>query len=210
MTIYGLRIYDWHELVKALRTVRLRGHGMPLAYKSAAIVQKNVHKNNVPQPVQHYVLGRNVDFIIALRRHILDFSSFDIFVMHGYVQFQLAANGPWIPFLPPIVEVDPTDGAIVCDGLHRIYAALFTDQHPSSISCVEISDHLYSYYARPNLNGWADVKRIEEIPAGYVKKDYREPDNHKALYRDFNVPFPNVQADRPIPTASISFKFDAY
>ena len=45
--------------------------------------------------------------------------------------------------------------------------------------------------------GWSNVVAIDTIPKGFVKKTYRDPDNYKALFRDFNAIMPGVQEKRP-------------
>jgi hypothetical protein len=37
---------------------------------------------------------------------------------------------------------------------------------------------------------------VAELPDVYVKKAYRDKDNYKALFRDFNEVFPGVQKQR--------------
>jgi hypothetical protein len=34
------------------------------------------------------------------------------------------------------------------------------------------------------------------LPDGHQKKEYRQPANYKALFRDFNAVFPGVQKQR--------------
>jgi hypothetical protein len=52
------------------------------------------------------------------------------------------------------------------------------------------------YYAHPLDGGWDAVEALPELPDGYEKKAYREPGDHRALYRDFNEAFPGVQPPR--------------
>ena len=43
----------------------------------------------------------------------------------------------------------------------------------------------------------ARVEELEELREGYQKKEYRDPENYKALFRDFNEIFEGVQKQRP-------------
>jgi hypothetical protein len=40
------------------------------------------------------------------------------------------------------------------------------------------------------------VAELEDLPDEFQKKEYRLPDNYKALFRDFNAVFPGVQKQR--------------
>ncbi|MBF0322245.1 MAG: hypothetical protein HQL62_04755, partial [Magnetococcales bacterium] len=55
----------------------------------------------------------------------------------------------------------------------------------------------FPYYAYALPNGWSDVQELTELPEGFVKKSYRDPENYKSLFRDFNEVFPGVQKQRP-------------
>ena len=46
-------------------------------------------------------------------------------------------------------------------------------------------------------DGWARVEELDELREGYQKKEYRNPENYKALFRDFNEIFEGVQKQRP-------------
>jgi hypothetical protein len=54
----------------------------------------------------------------------------------------------------------------------------------------------YPYYAYGIEEGWSGVVAIDELTDGFKKKDYRNPDNYKALFRDFNAVFPGIQEQR--------------
>jgi hypothetical protein len=40
------------------------------------------------------------------------------------------------------------------------------------------------------------VEELAELTEGYQKKAYRNPENYKALFRDFNAVFEGVQKQR--------------
>ena len=40
-------------------------------------------------------------------------------------------------------------------------------------------------------------EQFDELREGYQKKEYRNPENYKALFRDFNEIFEGVQKQRP-------------
>jgi hypothetical protein len=41
---------------------------------------------------------------------------------------------------------------------------------------------------------------LDSLPPGYQKKAYRHPQDHRALYRDFNELLPGVQKRRIVLT----------
>ena len=126
----------------------------------------------------------------------------DIFSLHGALFFRSEESGEEeIPFLPPIVEqsMEP-DGRllwIINDGMHRIAAARRLRQR---INVVTVVGATRPYYAFATPNGWADVTEITELTEDFKKKEYRNPEDYKALFRDFNGVFPGVQKQRELYT----------
>jgi hypothetical protein len=55
---------------------------------------------------------------------------------------------------------------------------------------------VYPYYAYALGGGWSEVAVVEKLPDGRRRKEYRNPENYRALFRDFNAVFPGVQKDR--------------
>ena len=54
----------------------------------------------------------------------------------------------------------------------------------------------YPYYALALPDGWSGVAELEALPDGFQKKTYRNPDNYKSLFRQYNEVFPGVQEQR--------------
>lgn len=183
------------ELLNKLRLTRLRGFGQPEVYKDSymEIVDSFIHVLN---PCQNYVLQSTVDDILELHSEFSNLG-IDIFHLTGAVLFWLEGSNPEtdpsIPLLPPIVEYSDTESRwIINDGMHRVYAASTVGR---KINVVLISGKItHPYYAYPLPNAWADVFPVSTVPD--TRKEYRNPEDYKALFRDFNSLFPGVQKKR--------------
>lgn len=192
----------WDEIEARLRSVRLRGHGQPEVYRGAEICKCSMRINELA-PTQSYVLRDGIDTILgivdALRRIHLDGFQSGIGMWLWGVYNDGSEFGP-VPFLPPIIEEShEPDGVVVSiinDGMHRIVAAwnLYRRYEHARIDCIHISGASHPYYAFPLKGGWNDVVTVTKRPD--FRKAYREPDNYKALFRDFNSAFPGIQEDR--------------
>jgi hypothetical protein len=105
-----------------------------------------------------------------------------------------------IPFLPPVIEESvERDGSTVLlinDGIHRVYAARKRGRKINVVLARNVPPQ-YPYYAYALPEGWACVEELDELREGYQKKEYRNPENYKALFRDFNEIFEGVQKQRP-------------
>jgi hypothetical protein len=106
---------------------------------------------------------------------------------------------PPIPFLPPVIEESAErDGRkvlLINDGIHRVYAARKRGRRINVVLARNVPAE-YPYYAYALAGGWAQVHELTELQEGYQKKEYRNPDNYKALFRDFNEIFEGVQKQR--------------
>jgi len=101
--------------------------------------------------------------------------------------------------LPPVVEESrEPDGRTVLlinDGIHRVYAARKLGRRINVVLARNVPEE-YPYYAYALRDGWKQVQELAELQEGYQKKEYRNPDNYKALFRDFNEVFEGVQKQR--------------
>jgi hypothetical protein len=79
--------------------------------------------------------------------------------------------------------------------MHRCYAARSLGL-PISVVTVRNMPIVYPYYAYALGGGWSEVAAVEKLPDGRRRKEYRNPENYRALFRDFNAVFPGVQKDR--------------
>ena len=82
---------------------------------------------------------------------------------------------------------------LINDGMHRVFTAMETC---NTINAVIIDNVSHPYYALPVDGGWSNVKKINRITEDTIKKTYRDPNNYKALFRDFNTQFPGIQVKR--------------
>lgn len=174
-------------LFDRLRKTKLRGHGQPEIYKDAHLGLFRTRMENLVPP-QNYVLRGQLDYIRDLQEDVYNEKDLDLFDLDGFV----IVDG--VPFTPPIVEISRNKAGnsvlLICDGQHRVQAS-------GGEITVVIASNLpwqYPYYAWPLENGWDDVEMVDFQPD--VKKEYREPQDHKALYRNFEPQFPGYQPSR--------------
>jgi hypothetical protein len=201
LRILELESFGREELLARLRRVRLVGHGQARPYAAAGLTVETVAPDELAV-AQNYLLSANVERILALRSALLE-HGVDLFALDGGLRVRTdAVPGEWIPVIPPVVEEShEPDGRTVLlinDGVHRVYAARSCGE-PITVVIARGVPREYPYYSYPLEGGWSRVEALPELPAGYRKKAYREPEDHKALYRDFNAVFPGVQEVRPLP-----------
>jgi len=166
-------------------------------YKNAKITLKeNVNTKDIIFS-QYYVLEKDLEEISDCRAALLEYGV-DIFRLKGFVQVtSLNKNNNHLQVfdvLPPVVEISVADGGIplLNDGMHRLYLAHMANS-PINAVFIEDFDLNYPYYALPNLEGWKNVSRCEQVPD--IKKNYRIKE-YKTLFRDFNTAFLNVTQSR--------------
>ena len=186
--------FSREELLSRLRETRLVGFGRAQVYADATIELRPAVDPADLAPAQRYVLLPGVRKLLELRETLLD-RGIDIFALDGGVL--LHTDDEVIPILPPVVErsTEP-DGRtvwLINDGIHRVHAARVSGS-PINVVLVDGASHPYYSLALPN--GWAGVTEMEELPDVFQKKEYRVPDNYRALFRDFNAVFPGVQKER--------------
>jgi hypothetical protein len=185
------------ELFARLRQVPLRGFDGARPYADARFEFVEALDTDRVTPAQNYVLREGVERILALRSRLAD-RGIDPFRIDGGVTIRTSEEPSRArTLIPPIVEESVEDGArtvwLVADGMHRVYAARSLGL---TISVVLISNVSYPYYAFPLENGWDGVEQLDYLPPVHQKKIYRQPDNYKALFRDFNAVFSNIQLPR--------------
>lgn len=189
------------ELLSRIGHTRLKGHDQYPIYEGSQLALLPMNTDDLV-PAQRYVLDEDVRRVHALRAYFLG-HGVDIFALKGGILFWYREDdgteeGP-VPLVPPVVEESLEPGnktvLIINDGMHRIYAAR---EAGSTINCIVVRDinARYPYYAFALSGGWSEVTKLAAIPDGYVKKAYRDPQNYKALFRDFNAVLPGVQKQR--------------
>jgi len=186
-------------LLTALRGTRLVGFDGAQPYADASLELAAATDTGALAPAQRYVLKAGVRKIIELRTALLA-HGLDLFALDGgaYVRTSDAPDER-VPVLPPIVEEShEPDGRtvlVVNDGIHRIFAARSLGMAISTVIVRGVSP-AYPYYALALPGGWSDVVELDELPDRFEKKTYRNPDNYRALFRNFNELFPGVQQER--------------
>ncbi|MBF0283822.1 MAG: hypothetical protein HQL51_05120 [Magnetococcales bacterium] len=202
MDIARIQTTPEEELLSRLRQTRLKGHGQPLIYQNARLELARQMDPRALFPAQRYVLREDFVRLEALHQ-LFKGRGVDIFALEGAVWFHLrqedGAEGEAIPLLPPVVEMSrEPDGRtipLINDGMHRVYAALRLGKRINVVMVHDVPEE-YPYYAHALPNGWDDVTELDALPDDFVKKSYRDPQNYKALFRDFNAVFPGVQKQR--------------
>jgi len=186
-------------LLSQLRKTRLQGFHGAQPYANIPIQLVHALDTDVLTPAQNFVLTSGVEKMLQLRAALL-VRGVDIFALSGGIRV-ITSDAPseQIPVIPPIVEEScERDGRTVLlinDGMHRCYAARSL-RLSISVVIVRNVPIEYPYYAYALDGGWSKVTAIEKLPDGYQRKEYRNPRNYKALFRDFNSIFPGVQKDR--------------
>lgn len=186
------------EVLARLRRTRLKGYDRPYVYQNASLEIIEINPDNLV-PAQRYVLSENLRKINQLYQ-LFKQQAVDIFALQAGLSFWTHTQGSPIPLLPPIVEESLEERGkvlLINDGMHRIYTARRLKRNIHVILVKNVPAQ-YPYYAYPLPQGWQEVVELEELPAQFVKKTYRDKENYKALFRDFNELFPAIQKERPI------------
>lgn len=196
MNVTAVERLSAQEVLDRLRAVRLRGFPDVRPYADATLEIRAVDPETLAPP-QRYVLRDGVqtmhDLRAALAPHDLDPLALDggAFATIG---------GDRIPVIPPIVEesFEPGRAApvdVIADGLHRVYAAREL-RTPITVILAKGLPRDFPYYALALPDGWSGVAELDDLPDGFQKKTYRNPDNYKSLFRQYNEVFPGVQEQR--------------
>ncbi len=203
MKILKYELLDEAELLGRLKKTRLRGFEGAEVYRDATLeIAEHIDTAELT-PAQRYVLKEGVETI----GHIADAfaaEGIDVFALRGALLFWPEGTDPEtdapIPFLPPVIEEsrEPSGNTVLLinDGIHRVYAARKRGRGLNVVLARSVPAE-YPYYAYALEDGWAQVEELEELKEGYQKKAYRNPENYKALFRDFNAIFEGVQKQRP-------------
>ncbi len=193
MRIHSVEPFDRDHLLAQLRRTRLRGFDGARVYEGAALSLEPALDPEALAPAQRYVLTDGIERILALRTALLP-HGLDLLALDGGAY--VTTDDGVVPVIPPVVEESrEPDGRtvlIVNDGIHRVYAARSLGLH----SAVVARGASHPYYALALPGGWADVTALDALPDRFEKKAYRDPQNYKALFRDFNGVFPGVQQQR--------------
>jgi hypothetical protein len=190
------------EILNRLKRTRLRGFDRAEVYRDATLEIANVSTDALT-PAQRYVLTDGVETILEVA-DAFESKGIDVFALRGALLFWPEGTDPEkdpaIPFLPPVIEESRVpDGRTVLlinDGIHRVYAARKRGRSLNVVLAKNVPPE-YPYYAYGLPDGWAQVEELSELTEGYQKKAYRNPDNYKALFRDFNEIFEGIQKQRP-------------
>jgi hypothetical protein len=195
------------DLLSRLKRTRLRGLDRAEVYKDATLEILEADPEALT-PAQRYVLQEGVQAILDVA-DAFEPRGIDVFALRGGLLFWPEGSDPDrdapIPFLPPVIEESvERDGSTVLlinDGIHRVYAARKRGRKINVVLARNVPPQ-YPYYAYALPEGWACVEELNELREGYQKKEYRNPENYKALFRDFNEIFEGVQKQRQTVTPS--------
>ncbi|HEY2844764.1 MAG TPA: hypothetical protein VGJ09_13980 [Bryobacteraceae bacterium] len=202
MQITKYELLSEAETLGRLKKTRLRGFERAEVYRDAALEIVEADPQSLT-PAQRYVLQEGVQAILDVADAFAPMG-IDIFALRGALLFWPQGSDPAvdppIPFLPPVIEESvERDGSTVLlinDGIHRVYAARKRGRKLNVVVARNVPPQ-YPYYAYALKEGWAQVDELAELQEGYQKKEYRNPENYKALFRDFNEIFEGIQKQRP-------------
>jgi hypothetical protein len=205
MKIQRYELFTEEELLSRLKRTRLRGNAQgerPMVYRDAALEIWEQADPELLAPAQRYVLSGAVSRILELGEAFAT-EAVDIFALRGGVLFwpenAEGDDSQGIPLIPPVVEesTEPDERKVLLinDGIHRVYAAKKLGRRINVVLVRNVPAE-YPYYAYALPSGWAGVSELTDLEDGYQKKEYRNPQNYKALFRDFNEIFQGVQKQR--------------
>jgi hypothetical protein len=201
MKIQKYELLPEQDLLARLKKTRLRGFDRAEVYRDATLSIETVDTNDLT-PAQRYVLADGVDTILQIADAFAALG-IDVFALRGALLWWpegVDLSEPPIPFLPPVIEESTErDGKkvlLINDGIHRAYAARKRGRKLNVVLARNVPAE-YPYYAYALPDGWRQVEELAELTEGYQKKEYRNPDNYKALFRDFNEIFEGIQKQRP-------------
>jgi len=201
MKILKYELLPEAELLARLKKTRLRGFDRAEVYRDATLEVAQVDTNDLT-PAQRYVLADGVQTILDVA-DAFEPLGVDVFGLRGALLFWPEGSDPAeapIPLLPPMIEesieADGSKVLLINDGIHRVYAARKRGRKLNVVLARNVPAE-YPYYAYALPDGWTQVEELAELTEGYQKKDYRNPDNYKALFRDFNEIFEGIQKQRP-------------
>jgi hypothetical protein len=199
--IVRYELFSERELLSRLQRTRLRGFDRAPVYEKAHLEIAEQIEPRTLVPAQRFVLKEGVETIIGLHQ-FFEHEGIDIFALRGGIFFWNQEDGEEegpIPLIPPVVEesIEPGMGRVLLinDGLHRVYTAMKLGRRINVVRVRNVPPD-YPYYAYALPEGWAGVTELGELRDGFQKKEYRDPLNYKALFRDFNEVFPGVQKQR--------------
>jgi hypothetical protein len=202
MEILKYELLPEAELLGRLKRTRLRGFDRAEVYRDASLEILEQADPGALVPAQRYVLSEGVQAILDVADAFQP-RGIDVFALRGALLFWREGSDPDrdapIPFLPPLIEESvERDGStvrLINDGIHRVYAARKRGRKINVVLARNVPAE-YPYYAYALADGWAQVHELAELQEGYQKKEYRNPENYKALFRDFNEIFEGVQKQR--------------
>jgi len=199
MYLLDYHAIPFNECQDRLRKTRLLGYNEELVYKDARISLKTYVNPLDIYPTQRYILKPIMRRTVELYKSLLS-RGIDIMELTGALWVKIRDNDGVVKefhLTPPLVETTQNtetgeDIYLLADGMHRVSLAI---EQGYPINVILINGVSRPYYAYP-LRGWSEVQVFENLPTGFVKKYYRDPDNHKLLFRDYDIGFPNIQPKR--------------
>jgi hypothetical protein len=199
LEIISVEPFDRDVLLAAFRKTPLKDRADVQPYAHASIELAPGFDTDTLVPAQRYVLTPRVRKLLELRNALLP-HGVDLFALDGGAYIRTSDSpDEMIPITPPFVEEsrepDGKDVLLINDGLHRVFAARSLGLAISVVIARGVPRD-YPYYAFALRGGWSEVAELAALPDQYQKKEYRLPDNYKALFRDFNVGFPGIQKQR--------------
>ncbi|MDR2339992.1 MAG: hypothetical protein LBF40_07665 [Deltaproteobacteria bacterium] len=188
------------ELIEKLRQVTMLKDRAVRPYAECRIALERLPFTEL-RPAQRYVLLGGLLKAKLIADQLRDLGH-DTMELDGYLSIWTDKEGGPFDLLPPMVETHREANGfvnnIVCDGMHRLYAARMEWRVPTVVRVQGLPEACpYYAYPLPGPEPWESVGILtdDSIPGDYLKKWHRIQDN-KLLYRDFESAFRNVGGPR--------------
>jgi len=191
--IKKITMYPQEELIRRLREITLTD-GVTKPYEKSEIEITKWVGFSLIRFAQTYVLKSDSQKVGHLYNALKEFGidMVDISTLLEITIEDESGNETTFSYIPPVVEWTPEDGYYISDGMHRF--DFFLRFCFSARMMIVVKNPSAPYYALPCDLTWDTLPMVDERPE--VRKIYRDPDNYKALFRDYNSQFPGIQRDR--------------
>ena len=172
-----LQYIPFEEIERSLRSATLLGQPDKRPYETAEISLTEMDPKEI-MPAQFYLLWPTLHSLRYFRLRCLEIG---LNLLKPEAGWKYEMDGEKYTLWPPVVEFSDADGVnIDCDGLHRLFLALDSNETCQVIYIRGVNPTM-PYYGLPNPNGWNDVRVKNEVPLQEEKRRWRTHHGGEAL-----------------------------